>query len=60
MELIEQSKLAVDELIDLLGRASIEAVLRLSAEGIAGPPRPRKKGGSTGWHGRQSGTVNLR
>jgi hypothetical protein len=32
-ELIEQSKLAVDELIDVLGRASVEAVLRLSAEG---------------------------
>ncbi len=31
VELIEQSKLAVDELIDVLGRAQIEAVLRLSA-----------------------------
>ncbi len=38
VELIEQSKLAVDELIDVLGRAQIEAVLRLSAERIAGPP----------------------
>ncbi len=34
VELIEQSKLAVDELIDVLGRASIEAVLRLSAQGL--------------------------
>ena len=40
VELIEQSKLAVDELIDVLGRAQIEAVLRLSAQGIAGPPHP--------------------
>ena len=59
VELIEQSKLAVDELIDVLGRASVEAVLRLSAEGVAGPPHPGKKGGAVGWHGSESGTVAL-
>ena len=48
VELIEQSKLAVDELIDVLGRAQIEAVLRLSAQGIAGRPHPGKKGGAIG------------
>ena len=31
LELIEQSRMAVDELIDLMGRASIESVLQLSA-----------------------------
>ncbi len=53
VELIEQSKAAVDELIDVLGRATIEAVLKLSAEGIAGPPHPGKKGGRGGlaWAG---------
>ena len=59
VELIEQSKMAVDELIDVLGRAQIEAVLRLSAEGVAGPPHPGKKGGEIGWHGREEGTVCL-
>jgi putative transposase len=59
VELIEQSQLAVDQLIDVLGRASIEAVLRLSAEGIAGPPHPGKKGGAIGWHGSETGTVAL-
>ncbi len=59
VELIEQSKLAVDELIDVLGRASIEAVLQLSAEGVAGPPHPGKKGGAVGWHGNENGTVAL-
>ncbi len=59
VELIEQSKLAVDELIDVLGRASIEAVLQLSAEGVAGPPHPGKKGGAVGWHGGETGTVCL-
>lgn len=57
--LIEQSQLAVDELIDVLGRASVEAVLRLSAQGIAGPPHPGKKGGAVGWHGTERGTVAL-
>ncbi len=60
VELIEQSKMAVDELIDVLGRAQIEAVLRLSAEGVAGPPHPGKKGGAIGWHGREEGTVCLK
>ncbi len=59
LELIERSHLAVDELIDVLGRASIEAVLRLSAQGVAGPPHPGKKGGAVGWHGREQGTVAL-
>ena len=60
VELIEQSQKAVDELIDVVGRATIEAVLRLSGEGIAGPPHPGKKGGRVGWHGRERGTVCLR
>lgn len=60
VELIERSEMAVDELIDVLGRATIEAVLRLSAQGIAGPPQPGKKGGAVGWHGREEGTVCLR
>lgn len=52
--------MAVDELINVLGRAQIEAVLRMSAERIAGPPHPRKKGGSIGWHGQETGTVCLK
>ena len=60
VELIEQSKLAVDELIDVLGRAQIEAVLRLSAERMAGAPHPGRKGGEIGWHGREEGTVCLK
>ena len=61
VDLIEESKLAVDELMDVLGRATIEAVLRLSAERIAGPPHPGKKGGgAVGWHGGEQGTVCLK
>ena len=39
VELIEASRMAIDELIDVLGRASIEAVLGLSARGVAGGQR---------------------
>jgi len=38
--LIEQAEMAVDELIDVAGRATIEAVLTLSAQGLAGPKPP--------------------
>jgi len=40
VDLIEQSRMAVDELIDVAGRATIEAVLQLSAEQVAGPRTP--------------------
>jgi len=40
VELIEQSQKAVDDLIEVAGRATIEAVLKLSAQGIEGPPHP--------------------
>lgn len=35
--LIERLRVAVDDLIEVLGRASIEGVFRLSAQGVAGP-----------------------
>lgn len=59
VELIEQSQQAVGDLIDGVGRATIEAVLKLSAQGIADAPHPGKKGGAIGWHGREAGTVCL-
>ena len=42
LELIEQSRLAIDELIDVMGRASVEAVLELSAREVAGVPQRGK------------------
>jgi len=59
VELIEASRLAVDELIDVLGRASIEAVLQLSAAGVAGEKHQGRKGGDIIWHGTQEGRVSL-
>ena len=36
VELIEESRMAVAELIETLGRSTIEAVLLMSAAGVAG------------------------
>jgi putative transposase len=61
MELIEHSRMAIDQLIDVMGRASIEAVLQLSAAQIAGPPQQGKaRAQDLVWHGTQPGRVCLR
>jgi transposase-like protein len=57
--LIEQAELAIDELVDVLGKATIEAVLQLSAQQIAGTRHPGKASGEVRWHGCQPGTVTL-
>ena len=60
VDLIEQSRLAVDELIDVAGRATIETVLQLSAEQLAGRRTPGQRRQQLLWHGRQAGRVCLR
>src|ERR1700756_4486295 len=61
MELIEHSCMVIDELIDVMGRASIEAVLELSAAQIAGPPQQGKaRAADLVWHGTQAGRVCLK
>lgn len=60
VDLIEQSRLAVDELIDVAGRATLETVLQLSAEQVAGPGTPGKEREEVVWHGRQRGRVCLK
>jgi putative transposase len=57
--LIETAQTAIDEVIDVTGRATIEAVLRLSAQEVAGPKHPGKAQGPIRWHGQQSGVVPL-
>jgi transposase-like protein len=59
VELIEQSQVVVDEFLDLLGRAALEAVLQLSAEQLAGPRHQGRCGGEVRRHGQQRGTVRL-
>ena len=61
LELIEHSRMAVDERIEVMGRASIEAVLELSARQVAGARQQGKtRSGEIGWHGTQPGRVYLK
>ena len=61
VQLIEDAELAVDDLIDVMGRATIEAVLLLSGEQVAGPKQRGKRGreGEASWYGSQGGVVSL-
>ena len=49
----------MDELIDVPERASIEAVLQLSAAGVAGEKHQGRKGSDIIWHGAREGGVSL-
>ena len=57
VELVERTELAIDEVIEVVGRATIEAVLAMSAEGVAGPKQAGKAraAGEAAWYGRQRG-----
>lgn len=58
-EIIEGAGLALDDLINEVGRAAIEAVLDLSAQGVAGPRHQGQTGGDIYWYGTQQGKVPL-
>lgn len=59
IELITQARIAVDEVIGSIGRKTIETILMLSAEQIAGARTPGKASGDILWHGSQEGRVAL-
>ena len=59
VELIEQSQIAVDELLEVLGRSTLEAVLRISAANVAGEYHQGRAGGGVVRHGSQDGIVSL-
>jgi len=61
VDLIEQCQLACDELIDVTGRAAIQAVLQLSAGQAAGGPaqQGKRRSGDVVFYGRQPGQVML-
>jgi len=59
VDLIEQAQVAVDEFIEVLGRATLEAVLELSAAQVAGPRHQGQAGGAVRRHGSQPGSVCL-
>ena len=58
--LVEGAKVAIDELIHVIGHATVEAVLMLSAQGVAGEKHQGRRGdGEVYWHGTQPGRVML-
>src|SRR5688572_20330762 len=61
VDLIEQCQWACDDLIDVTGRAAIQAVLQLSAEQVAGgpPQQGKRRSGDVVFHGQQPGMVML-
>ena len=44
VELLEKGERAIDEVIDVMGRATVEAVLQMSAEPVAGPKAQGRRG----------------
>lgn len=59
VELIEQARLTVSSVLDEVSQQTIEMILQLSAEQIAGPRTPGKASGEIRWHGSQAGRVSL-
>ncbi len=61
LELVEQTEVVIDEVIQVMGRATIEAVLEMSAEGVAGVKQAGRSRAEddTVWYGRQGGVVYL-
>src|SRR6266436_1976759 len=62
IEMVEQSSAAIDELIDVVGRGAVEAVLEMSAQQLTGAKsqgRQTERADGVRWHGRQRGSVRL-
>lgn len=61
VDLVEQAQCAIDDLVDVMGRATIEAVLSMSAQQLAGPKQQGKKTDrDVLYHGTQPGRVALK
>jgi transposase-like protein len=59
VKLIEEARTQITNIIDVTGRACIEAILELSAIELVGDKTPGKKSGDVRWHGKQDGVVHL-
>jgi hypothetical protein len=61
LDLIETAEVVIDDLIDVMGRAAIEAVLLMSAAQVAGPRQQGKKAErDIAYHGSLAARVALR
>ena len=61
LSMLETAEASVNEAIDVIGRAGIEALLMVSARQIAGVKQPGRKreGPAIGWYGHQTGLVQM-
>lgn len=59
LELIENAQTAIDDVIDVVGRSTIEAILQLSARQVAGCQHKGKALGNIRWHGSQPGVITM-
>lgn len=61
LDLLENAQCALDDVIDVMGRATIEAILLMSAQQAAGPKQQGKKTDrQVVYHGSQTGRVALK
>jgi transposase-like protein len=59
LDSILTAETAVDEVIDVVGRSAIEAILLLSAQEVAGQKHQGKRTSDIRWYGKQSGVIPL-
>lgn len=59
LELVEDAKASVEELMNAAALSFVEQLLVISAEQIAGAKHPGRAGGEVGWHGTQRGRIVL-
>lgn len=59
VKLVEEAQTQITQIIDVTGRACIEAILELSAIELVGSKTPGKTRGEVRWHGKQAGVVHL-
>ena len=57
--LVQELRVTLDDVFEVVGRVCVERVLELSAEQVAGGRHQGKAGGEIGWHGTQEGVVTL-
>lgn len=59
VNLIQSASQVVETVIHEIGLQTLEMILKLSAEEVAGPRTPGKSSGDVRWHGSQPGRVKL-
>ena len=59
LELVEDAKASIDELMSDAARSFVEQLLVLSAQEVAGTRHPGKHTGEIRWHGTQRGRITL-